>query len=245
MKPFTAIIVDDEQEARDILANLLKDYVPDIRVVAQAASADEAIDFILQEDPDIVFLDIDMPGKNGFEVAHSISAQQLQTTIVFVTAYNQFAIDAIKCSAFDYLLKPVSLGDLKTCITRYRASNKVQNLQQSVNQLMNCLNREKLSFHSRTGTIFIDPQTIVYCEAEGNYTDLFLEEGKRQTVSQSLGSVETMLDGNGFSRISRSVIINRRFLNQISRKEKKCKLIAAEKEYSLEIKSSYMRKWMK
>jgi two-component system LytT family response regulator len=244
MRPFTAIIVDDEKEARDILTNLIADHVDDVQIIAQADSADKAIELILAEDPDIVFLDIDMPGKNGFEVAKSISSHNLKCMVIFVTAFNQFAIDAIKCAAFDYLLKPISIGDLKECITRYKGTKRVENLQQSVNKLLNCLNAEKLPFHNRTGSIFIDPLTIVYCEAEGNYTDIYLDNGTRNTVTQNLGSIETQLDGRGFSRISRSVNINRRFLHQINRKEKKCILIADGKEYNLEIKNSYLRNWI-
>jgi two-component system LytT family response regulator len=244
MRPYTAIIVDDEQEARDILASLIRDHVPDIRVIAQAASAGEAINSILAEEPDIVFLDIDMPGKNGFEVARSIGEHQMQTIIIFVTAFNQFAIDAIKCSAFDYLLKPVSIGDLKSCFVRLRTSKKAENLQLSVGQLMNCLNHEKISFHHHTGRIFIDPQTIVYCEAEGNYTDVYLTDGTHHIITQSLISIEALLEGHGFSRISRSVIINRRFMHQINRKEKKCILVAEGNEYTLDLKNSYLRKWL-
>jgi len=244
MRPFTAIIVDDEQEARDILTSLIADHIDDVQIIAKADSADKGIELIEAEDPDIVFLDIDMPGKNGFEVAKSISVHNLKCTVIFVTAYNQYAIDAIKCAAFDYLLKPVSISDLKDCITRYKGTKRVENLQHSVNKLLNCLNAEKLSFHNRTGSIFIDPLTIVYCEAEGNYTDIYLDNGTRNTVTQSLGSIETQLDGRGFSRINRSVIINRRYLLQINRKEKNCILIAGDKEYRFDVKNSYLRNWM-
>jgi len=219
MKPFTAIIVDDEQEARDIMANLVNDHVPEIQVVAFAASAEQAINLIIAHEPEIVFLDIDLPDKNGFEVVKSISINHLNTAIVFVTAFNQFAIEAIKFAAFDYLLKPVSINDLKACITRFKGTKRIETLQQSINKLMNHLNQEKLSFKNRTGSIYIEPDSIVYCEAEGNYTDLFLLDGSRHTVSQSLGSIESLLDGRGFSKISRSMIVNRRFLTKVNRKE--------------------------
>ena len=244
MKPITAIIVDDEQEARDILEHLLIDHASDIRVLAKATSADEATGLILSENPEIVFLDIDMPGKNGFEVVKSIAAHHLNTSVVFVTAFNQFAIDAIKFAAFDYLLKPVNVSDLKSCITRFKTKNRTDSLNQSVSRLMNCLNREKIQFHTRQGSFFIDPQTIIYCDAEGNYTDLFMEDGSKKTITQNLGQVEALLSDHGFSRISRSLLINRRFLHEIKRKEKKCILLAAGKEYPLEIKNSYLRKWM-
>ncbi len=243
MKTYTAVIVDDEPAAREILSGLIADYFPDVKVVANAGSADEAIGIILAEDPDIVFLDIDMPGKNGFEVARTIGEQNFQTTIIFVTAFNQFAIDAIRCAAFDYLLKPVSVNDLKASFNRLKGRRKTESLHESMDRLLSCLNREKLSFICTSGRIFIDTLNILYCEADGNYTDLYLMDGNRQTVSQNLTSVENQLIGKGFSRISRSVLINRRHLHKINKKEKKCILQVDGKSHSLDIKGSYLRKW--
>jgi two-component system LytT family response regulator len=242
MKPYKAIIVDDEAEARDLLSAIIADHIPEVKVIAQAGTADQAINLILHEVPDLVFLDIDMPGKNGFEVAKVICEQKLGCSIVFVTAFNQFAIDAIKCAAFDYLLKPVNLNELKACIARLLGTKRVECLQHSVDKLLNSLNAEKLNFHNRTGSIFLDPHTIVYCEAEGNYTDVFLETGIKHTVTVNLSAIEAQLDGRGFSRISRSVLINRRFLNEIKRKDKKCILKANGCEYQLEIKGTFIKK---
>jgi two-component system, LytTR family, response regulator len=242
MKPLTAIVIDDEENARDLLSGIITDHVSGVKVIAQAATAEQGINLILTEFPDIVFLDIDMPGKNGFEVAKVIGEQKLACSIIFVTAFNQFAIDAIKFAAFDYLLKPVNLEELKACIARLLGSKRVENLQQSVDKLLNALNAEKLNFHNRTGSIFIDPLTIVYCEAEGNYTDIFLDSGIKQTVTHNISAIETQLEGRGFSRISRSTLINRRFLTQIKRKDKKCILNANDFEYQLSIKGTFIKK---
>lgn len=241
MKPLSAVIVDDEKEARDLLENIIHDHIPKVKVVAKASSADEAIELIRDHKPEIVFLDIDMPVKNGFDVARSISMHNIQTSIIFVTAFNQYAIEAIKHSAFDYLLKPVNITDLKTCIDRLIASGKTIDMQLSVIQFLQNLKHEKIAFRTRTGSIFIDPQEITHAEADGNYTDLYLQDSKRITVSLSLGHIETMLANHGFIRISRSTIINRHYLHQLHRKEKTCILLVNGHEIQLKIKSSYLK----
>jgi len=241
MKPLSAVIVDDEKEARDLLSNIIHDHIPQVNVIAQAASADQAIEMILEHNPEIVFLDIDMPVKNGFDVARSISQHNIQTSIVFVTAFNQYAIDAIKHSAFDYLLKPVNITDLKTCIDRLIASGKSIDMQLSVIQFLQNLKHEEIAFRTRIGNIYIDPQEITYGEADGNYTDLHLQDGSRKTISLNLGHIETMLANYDFSRISRSIIINRHYLHLINRKEKICILLVNGQEIPLKIKSSYLK----
>jgi len=243
MNPITAIIVDDEQDARDVLAGIIKDHLPEIRVISKAVSADEAIMQIIDSEPDLVLLDIDMPGRNGFAVAESIATHNLNTTIIFVTAFNQYAIAAIRCAAFDYLLKPIGIGDLKACVERYKASRKTESLQQSVSKLLQHLHTEKIAFPSRNTTVYIDPQSIVYCEAEGNYTDIYLQDGKCHTVSRNLGSIELQLSGNGFGRINRSTLINKKYLHKIAHREKKCILFANGQNYALDIKGSYIKKW--
>jgi DNA-binding LytR/AlgR family response regulator len=244
MNPITAIIVDDEQEARDILAGIITDNVPEVTVISKASSADEAIGKIISENPDLVFLDIDMPHKDGFAVAGGIASHNLSTTIIFVTAFNQYAIDAIRCAAFDYLLKPVIISDLKSCISRYIATRKTESLQQSVARLLGCLNNEKIAFNSRTGTVYLDLQEILYCEAEGNYTEIAVTRGEKHILTTNLGSIEARLSDRGFARISRSVLINKRYLHKIDRREKKCILLANGQSYTLDIKGSYTKKLM-
>jgi two-component system LytT family response regulator len=241
MKPLNAVVVDDEKEARELLSNIINDHIPQVNVIAQAASANEAIGLILERKPEIVFLDIDMPVKNGFDVARSISQHNIQTSIVFVTAFNQFAIEAIKHSAFDYLLKPVTIADLKTCVDRLITSGKSIDMQLSVIQFLQNLKHEKISFRTRIGNIYIDPQDITHAEADGNYTDLHLQDGSRKTISLNLGHIETILANYDFSRISRSMIINRHYLHLVNRKEKLCILLVNGHEIPLKIKSSYLK----
>lgn len=221
MEKITAVIVDDEPEARDIMESLLSDF-SDIHVMAKEDSVNKAVKSISDYDPDLVFLDIDMPQKNGFDLVREIKDLELNPTIIFVTAYNQYAIEAIKHSAFDYLVKPVDIDDLTETIERYKVERKTAVGLDRIENLLQALQVEKLKFSTRSGYIFINPAEIIYCQAEGNYTDLYLTDGEKQTITINIGRLEHLLSNAKFSKINRSVIINKQFLTEINRKDKKC-----------------------
>ncbi len=237
-----AIIVDDESESRELLSNIIKNHIPEVKVVGSASNAEEAVSLILDQSPEVVFLDIDMPQKSGLEVAREIRLNKLDTTIIFITAYNQYAIEAFKFAAFDYLLKPVDTDQLKICIYRLMNTSKVKDLQFSIDNLLTYLNQKKISFRSNVGTLFINPYAIVFCRAEGNYTEVFLSNGSSQMISQRIGDVEKQLSRDLFTRISRSVVINYQYLDQIQRKNKKCVMRAGNTEWELDIKNQHLKR---
>ena len=175
MEKIKAIIVDDEPEARDIIASLLADF-GDVEVLSKDESVDDAYLSIVRHEPDLVFLDIDMPKKNGFELIHKLKASKYSPAVIFITAYNQFAIDAIKHAAFDYLLKPVDIDELKRSIVRYKEEVRSKSTLSRIENLLQALQEEKIRFNARTGTIYINPAEIVYCQADGNYSDLYLSD---------------------------------------------------------------------
>lgn len=240
MKPIKAIIVDDEPEARDILESLLTDF-SDIEILSKENSVDTALISILKHKPDIIFLDIDMPNKNGFELVKELKHINLCPTIIFVTAYNHFAIEAIKHAAFDYIMKPVDIDDLQLCISRYKAEVNENLFSDKIDDLMTSLTKEKINFKTREGLVFIAPDDIIYCEADGNYTNIFMN-GKEQkrTVTISLGNLIQILPNN-FSRINRSNIINRNYLKEVNRKTKECILVSSSDEFILDIPKNYIK----
>lgn len=124
-KTINALIVDDEEDARDILERVLM-RLNNINIVGKAAYADEGFEMALKRNPDIIFLDIQMPGKDGFGLVEQLKKFNLKTTIIFVTAHVEYAINALKVAAFDYLLKPVEFSDLKNTIQRYREENSMR-----------------------------------------------------------------------------------------------------------------------
>ena len=239
MEKITAIIVDDEPEARDIIASLLSDFA-DVKVLSKEESVDQALVTVRQLRPDRIFLDIDMPIKNGFELVNELKEYNIVPTIIFITAYNQFAIEAIKHAAFDYLVKPVDIDDLKQSIERYKVERKSTAYLSRIENLLQALQDDKLKFTTRTGYIFLNPAEIIYCQADGNYTDLFLANGDKQTVSINIGRIEYILPDAIFSKINRSVIINKQFLTEINRRDKKCILKINDEEITFSIPSKYI-----
>jgi two-component system LytT family response regulator len=213
-----ALIVDDEESARQLLCKLLEETLcfSEIRLAASVASANnELIDY----EPDIIFLDIKMPGKDGFAFLQDLSANPDKPGIVFVTAYEQFAIKAIKNQVFDYLLKPVNRKELKQCILRFLdriQKSKVGDILPKTGDYHEKISRIKIN--TRTGTFFINPATILYCKADGNYTIICTGE-KQHLCSMNLGKIEEQLPKNGFIRAGRSHIINYEYITMLDRKE--------------------------
>lgn len=236
----SALIVDDEESARKLLVKLLEEtlYFSDLRV---AQSVDSATDVLNHFEPDIIFLDIIMPGKDGFEFIHDLKLKNQKPEIVFVTAYDQYAIKAIKNQAFDYLLKPVNRKDLKQCCNRYRERKNVKNNSDKIISNAEIPERiKRLRVNTRTGTIFINPDFILYCKAEGNYTTICTGE-KQYLCSMNLGKVGELLPGNGFVRIGRSFILNFEYLTLLDRKESTVTLVRDNESVTIKIPRQHLK----
>lgn len=227
-----ALIVDDEENARILLAKLLEETFL-FTEIRSADSVDNAFNELNLFDPDIIFLDIKMPGKDGFTFIQELPQNGRKYKIVFVTAYDQYAIKAIKNEAFDYLLKPMNRKELRQCITRFieeKADVSVPEAQQK-NDLGGKITRIRVN--TRTGTLFINPAHILYCKAEGNYTAVFT--GKKQFLcSMNLGKIEELLPKSGFGRVGRSHIINFEYITMLDRKE--CTIILSRDDETLKVK---------
>lgn len=218
------LIVDDEPEARDLLNMILKD-INGVAISGSVESANDALLHVIEYKPDLILLDIQMPGKSGFELVSILRKLDLETGYIFVTAYDEYAIKAVRASAFDYLLKPTDPEELARAINRFREEKQKEDLNRRVDQLLSGIGiGKRLKLNTRTGFIVIDPKEIVCCEADGNYTRIFLLNERRETISSNLGSVEKDLVGDGFFRISRSGLINLRYLTHVDTKAGICRL---------------------
>lgn len=211
-----AIIIDDEKHCREGLAILLSRHCPEVQVLEQCADAKAAIKTITQLQPDIIFLDIEMPGMNGFEMLEYCSGFDFE--IIFTTAYNEYAIKAIRHSALDYLLKPINKNELVEAVQR-AGSNKKTAASARITALLNALDlkktTERITVSTLEGLLFIDTREIMYCESESNYTRFHLAGSKPVMVSKTLKKVEELLSGNpDFFRIHQSYLVN---LNYIQR----------------------------
>jgi two-component system LytT family response regulator len=228
-----ALIVDDEENARLLLSKLLEETLQ-FNNIRLAKSVDDAYMELNRFEPDIIFLDIKMPGKDGFAFIQDLPQKYNIYKIVFVTAYDQYAIKAIKNQAFDYLLKPVNRKELKQCLIRFieRKNDDTDN-GPSLKIFESHERLTRIRVNTRTGTLFINPADILFCKAEGNYTSVCT--GKKQHLcSMNLGKVEEMLPKNGFIRVGRSYIINFEYITMLDRKE--CTIVLVREGESATIK---------
>ncbi len=219
-----AVIVDDEEEARDVFERLLL-RTGDINIIGKASNAEDGLELILDKKPDIAFLDVQMPGKDGFELVREMKKFNLNTTVVFVTAHIEYAVNALKVAAFDYLLKPVEIDELKQTIKRFKNEKKQELSTNKIDILLDMLDKNnKISFNTRTGYIYISPKEIVYCQADVNYTEIIINSERKEVVTINIGKIEEMLPKTNFHRLSRSHLINTNFLAKADRKTKSCEL---------------------
>jgi two-component system LytT family response regulator len=233
-----AIIVEDEEESLELLANLLNSG--DLAgVIASTTNADEALDLITMYLPDIVFLDIKMPGRSGFEILDELSRiKSVNPYIVFTTAYDEFALKAFDYAAFDYLLKPVDPARLSDTLRRC-LSNRNSGTRQDPELPLSGV--KKLIYKNLSGIVIIDPDEIISVEAEGNYSVFRLTTGRTETVTQLLGKIDEQLPGNRFFRTGRATIINLDFLKKVNSIKKLCILYHNGKEYECEISRSRIK----
>ena len=236
MKRIKVIIVDDEPDSRELLGSLLADY-PDLELVAEAANVKDAIGLILKKPPDLLFLDIQMPKQSGFDLIAELRNLKIEIPVIFVTAFDHFAIKAIKSSALDYLLKPIDPVELAKALEKFRQHDQKESYRKKFEDLLGEFNTTapggKLRFNNRNGYLFIDPGDILYLEADGNYTTLILREEKKEIISNNIGAVEKLLPPKDFLRISRSLIINSIWLNKVDRNAHQCILNCEGQVYRL------------
>jgi two-component system LytT family response regulator len=205
----TAILIDDEKNALEVLEWQLKNFCPEVQVLAMCTSADEAVTAIIQLQPQLIFLDIEMPVKSGFEVLNAF--QHPPFDVIFTTAYNQFAIKAFKYAAFDYLLKPIDAADLKAAIERFKHRKTgltTQQLKVLMDQMGKTSPPEKIALNTADGMMFIKPDQIIRCESLSNYTKIFLTTQQKITIAKTLKDVEENLQDYHFYRIHNSHLIN-------------------------------------
>lgn len=212
----SAVIIDDEAKGRLALREKLLSYCPQIKVIAEAANGQEALMLIQHHKPQLIFLDIEMPKMNGFEMLNELPEKDFH--IIFTTAYDQYAIKAIKYAAFDYLLKPIDIEELQEAISNIetRENNEtkkqVELLQQNMQHPKKQLN--KLAIPTLEGLLFFDINDIIHLEANSNYTNIYFTNKTKITASKTLKEFEELLPEDIFFRTHHSHLIN---LNYIKR----------------------------
>jgi two-component system LytT family response regulator len=216
-----SIIIDDEPQSANILKDDLSMHCPSVDIISTCHSAKEGIIAIKKEKPDLVFLDIEMPWMNGFEMLEVLD--DISFSIIFTTAHDQFAAKAFRISAVDYLLKPIDANDLKEAIKRalqrseqQRGNIHIENLLRNIKQPSS---QQKIALPYKEGYEFIEVSHIIYCGAEGAYTKVFLDNKKYILVSKPLGDIEELLPLDVFQRIHHSTVVNLNYVTHFVRSD--------------------------
>lgn len=212
-----AIIIDDEKNAVELLDKLIKTYCSNIEVIAKCTSGEKGIESIKNLHPDVIFLDIEMPNKNGFDVIEE--TRHIPYQIIFTTAYNEFAVKAFKVAAIDYLLKPIDIVELQYSVKKlFNPMNQIfldEKLQALISNYIQPEKSNKIALPIGDTIQFFSPNAIIRCESESNYTHVYLTQGKKITVAKTLKDVEDTLKGLGFLRVHNSHIVNLSHIEKI------------------------------
>ncbi|HMS97683.1 MAG TPA: LytTR family DNA-binding domain-containing protein [Saprospiraceae bacterium] len=212
----TALIIDDEEKGRLVLRQKLADHCPDVVVIGEAEGGENGKSMIESLRPDVVFLDIEMPGINGFEMLNKLNEKNFH--LIFTTAYNQYAIKAIKFAAFDYLLKPIDIDELKAAISRIPnlkspdVSGQLEVL--TLNSKKNIKNFNKIAIPTLDGFSFFDLNELIHLDADSNYTLLHFTENRKILASRTLKEFEDQLEEERFIRLHNSHLVNVSFITR-------------------------------
>lgn len=205
-----SIIIDDEQHCVRALFKDIQQHCPSIELLDSCYSAKEGIMSIKKNQPDLVFLDIEMPWMNGFEMLEIID--EINFSIIFTTAFDQFAAKAFRLSAIDFLLKPIDINDLKEAVKKVSekialktGAANIDNLLQNINKPEN---KQRIAFAGRDGYEFVEIESIIFARAEGAYTHVFLNNKRKLVISKTLSDIEEMLPDDPFQRIHHSTLVN-------------------------------------
>lgn len=220
---YKAILVDDEFHCTETLHFLLKEHFEnEIQVVERFNKPDEALRYLLNHKIDLLFLDIEMPGMNGFELLSRL--MPLQMDVIFVTAYDQYAIKAFSYSAISYLLKPVEDAELKTVLHRW-IEKQQKNISSKQLALMNEYlanahkTKTRIALPTGEGLEFLEIASIIRCESDNNYTRIFCNDKTQYLICRTLKDVDKVLSESGFVRVHQSHLINPSFIRKILRND--------------------------
>jgi two-component system LytT family response regulator len=213
------LLIDDEERATDSLRLMIEKMIPEIEQVKVCNDARKAAEIIHEFQPGLVFLDIQMPHLNGFQLLEKMPNKNFK--LIFTTAYNEYAIQAIRFSAFDYLLKPVDVEELQASVQRFLQTQ--QDYKQQYDLLKNIMHNIqspssdefRLALPTKEGVHYLQPAQIIRCEAVGNYTKFFVENGKHYLISKTLGEYDVLLTPQQFIRTHKSHLVNKKFISFI------------------------------
>ncbi|WP_372776812.1 LytR/AlgR family response regulator transcription factor [Mangrovibacterium sp.] len=226
------LIIDDEQDARDILRYYLT-KIEEIGEIEEASNVEDALYKYIDISPDIVLLDIVMPGRSGMDLIELLKRKEPNCHIIIVSAYKDSAIMAIQNHIYDFILKPIDFDTLVEKIEKFYYKRPVSIEEKLQKVLRKTDQGTKLKISSTNSHRLVDPADILYCEADGSYTYLILKNGNKELANTYLGKIEKILSESRFFRVSRSVLINLEKLTRVDKTDNTCTLIGEDFEVSL------------
>jgi len=215
-----AVIIDDEPKNVRVLKNMLNEFCPEVSLLGEANNSNEGKELIQRKRPELVFLDIEMPYGNGFDLLNAL--MPIDFEVIFVTAFDKYMLQALKYSALYYLLKPVNIEDLKIAVQHAELRIKKNSVNQQLSVLLENFKKQeselkKIAVPTAEGFDFILVEDIIRCEAQGPYTRVFIKGSKSILVSKPLKEYETLLPDNIFLRIHNSHLVNLNFIKKYNR----------------------------
>ncbi len=213
-----AIIIDDEEMARTLLSSMVEEYCPNVQIIDMCGDLPTGVKSIRKNKPDLVFLDIEMPGYSGLELLEFFNEDEIDFSIVFVTAYHQYAIQAFKLSAIDYLLKPIDAEELIKAVSLYEKRNSAKKYKLLKDNLSN--QPKKIVLGTNASTLFVPLDDILFFKAEGSYTNVIFKDGKSLLTSKNLKHYEDVVGNyNNFYRCHKSYLININYVTEYVKSE--------------------------
>ena len=205
------LIIDDEKNGREVMQLVLEKHLPQVQVIGTAKSVDTAVQSINEHQPDLVFLDVELNNQTGFDIFDRLEHRTF--SVIFVTAHEEYAIEAIRSNAIDYLLKPIQIAELKGAVAKVleRRAEQTKDDLQAILELAKkdtSVDYDRISIPTKNGFEFVLQEEIVYCESDSNYTVFHLANKSRLVASKTLKAFECKLNPDKFFRIHRSYIIN-------------------------------------
>jgi len=215
-----AIIIDDEKNSREVIHEIIKEYFDEIKIVAQAGDVETSIKEIEKHKPNLLFLDIDLPDGTGFDVLKNVDYKDMK--VIFITAHQEYAITAIKFSAFDFILKPYNSSELiktvKRVIEEQNAENNSLRFEAILSNFGNALPElKKIVLKTSDRIYLVNIKDIIRCEAENNYTLFYLSNGNKILVSKTIKTYETLLANHGFLRVHQSHLVNLNYIQHFDK----------------------------
>lgn len=247
-----AVIIDDEQKAVKSIELIVKEYCPNVSILGSASSAAEGIQLIAETKPDLVFLDVEMPQGNGFEMLDKITVRDFD--VIFITAYNHYAMKAIKFSAVDYILKPIDIYEFISAVNKIEGNRDKGHATTDFEVLLNNLRADKptrLAVPITEGVEFVDPKNIIYINADRSYSEIFISNSKKMVVSKSLMDFQELLSDFDFFRIHKSHLINLEHVKKFIRTDggyaemsngERIMISRRKKEEFIEVMNRYIKK---